>query len=168
MATLTYVGAQHRLRLPEATRERANDWIRTQTTTRHRSADQAPFGRMIDFWFMSIAWAVHHGLEPVGSASGTSFVSLGPNVNDIRTFEAWRGDLLAALAVRDIGPDSPSVMDPRTIIDLANRYAEAGSVPLLDHLIRTQDLALPRLYQVAEIFAEISDEAARQRARRVY
>ena len=115
---------------------------------------------MIDFWFTAIAWAIHSSTEPVVEATGRFFVNLGPNPNDIRNFEEWRADLLTILAVRDFGSDSPDVVDARKIIDLANRYAEAGAPLLLDRLERRSDLALPRLYVIADILASLITEAA--------
>jgi hypothetical protein len=157
---LTFTGSQHRLLLPDWVKDRIAPWIQTQTTTSYRTADQAPFRRMIDFWFTAIAWAVYNGTNPVAEATGRFFVNLGPNTNDIRNFEEWRSDLLAILAVRDFGVDSPDVSDTRKIIDLANRYAEAGAPLLLDRLEQSADLALPRLYVVADILAQLVAETA--------
>jgi hypothetical protein len=168
MSTLTFTGSQHRLLLPEEIKERAIPLIQTQATTTFRNADHAPFHRMIDFWFTAIAWAVHHGVEPVQQPTGKFFVALGPNTQDIRHFEEWRADLLAILAVRDFGAHSPDVMDTRKVIDLANRYAEAGAPLLLEHLKENTDLSLPRLYLVADIFSEIVTQAADQRSDRTF
>lgn len=168
MPTLTFTGSQHRLLLPDQIKDRAVPWIQVQATTRYRTADQAPFRRMIDFWFTAIAWAVRHGVQPVEQATGRSFVSLGPNPNDIRNFEEWRADLLAILAVRDFGTDSPDVSNTRKVVDLANRYAEAGAPLLLERLEHSVDLALPRLYLVADIFTELVTEAAAQRLDRTF
>lgn len=168
MPTLTFTGSQHRLVLPDEVKDRAAPWIQVQTTTSYRNADQAPFRRMIDFWFTAIAWAVRHGIPPAERASGRLFVNLGPNLNDIRNFEEWRADLLAVLAARDFGPDSPDVRDTRKVIDLANRYAEAGAPALLDALEPQTDLALPRLYVVAELFSALVNSAAAERKDRTY
>ena len=158
MSTLTFTGSQHRLLLPEVIRARVAPWIQTQPTTAYRSADQAPFRRMLDFWFAAIAWAVYQGVEPAKETTGGHFVNLGPNPNDIRNFEEWRADLLTILAVREFGANSPDVADTRKVIDLANRYAEAGAPLLLERLEQSTDLALPRLYVVADILADIVTE----------
>jgi hypothetical protein len=156
--TLTFTGSQHRLLLPDTVKDRVAPWIQTQSTTSYRTADQAPFRRMVDFWFASIAWAVYSGLEPAAETTGRFFVNLGPNTNDIRNFEEWRADLITILAVRDFGVDSPDLADTKKIIDLANRYAEVGAPVLLDHLEQSSDLALPRLYVVADILAGLVTE----------
>jgi len=166
--TLTFTGSQHRLLLPEEVKDRVAPWIQTQPTTAYRTADQAPFRRMIDFWFSSIAWAVSQEAAPVEEATGRFFVNLGPNPNDIRSFEEWRADLLTILAVRDFGVDSADVSDTRKVIDLANRYAEAGAPLLLDRLEQSADLALPRLYVVADILGELVTETAAQRSDRSF
>lgn len=165
---LTFTGSQHRLLLPDKIKDRATPWIQTQPTTAYRTADQAPFRRMIDFWFTSIAWAVHHGIEAVEQPTGRFFVNLGPNPNDIRNLEEWRADLLAILAVRDFGIDSSDVTDTRKIIALANGYAEAGASILLEFLEDKTDLALPRLYLVADIMSELVVEAAEGQAQRTF
>jgi len=166
--TLTFTGSQHRLLLPDKIKDRAAPWIQTQPTTAYRTADQAPFRRMIDFWFTAIAWAVRHNVQPVDQVTGRFFVNLGPNPNDIRNLEEWRADLLAILAVRDFGVDSPDVTDTRKVIALANGYAEAGAPLLLDFLEQSTDLALPRLYLVADIMSGLVTEAAAQRANRTF
>jgi hypothetical protein len=168
MPILTFTGSQHRLLLPDEIKNRAVNWIQVQATNTYRTADQAPFRRMIDFWFMAIAWTVRHGVPPVERASGKPFVSLGPNPQDIKNFEEWRADLLTILAVRDFGTDSPDVSDTRKVIDLANRYAESGAPLLIDRLEQSMGLALPRLYTVAEILSEMVAEAVAQRPDRTY
>jgi hypothetical protein len=168
MPTLTYTGSQHRLLLPDEIKNRAAPWIQTQATTAYRNADQAPFRRMIDFWFTGLAWAVRHGVPPVEQTTGRFFVSLGPNPNDIRNLEEWRADLLTVLAVRDFGADSPDTRDTRKVIDLANRYAEAGAPLLLDRLEEDTDLALPRLYLVAELLSGLVTDFTTERSDRTF
>jgi hypothetical protein len=168
MAALTFTGSQHRLLLPEDVKDRVAPWIQTQATTTYRSADQAPFRRMVDFWFTAIAWAVAYGIEPAQVTTGRLFVNLGPNPNDIRNFDEWRAELLTILAVRDFGVDSPGIQDTRKIIDLANRYAEAGAPLLLDALEERADLALPKLYVVADMLAQLVRDAISTRGDRSF
>jgi hypothetical protein len=168
MPTLTFTGSQHRLLLPDDVKDRAAPWIQTQPTSAYRTADQAPFRRMIDFWFTAIAWAVFDGTKPVDAASGRLFVNLGPNPNDIRHFEEWRADLLTVLAVRDFGVESSDLQDTRKVIDLANRYAEAGAPLLLDRLEQSADLALPRLYVVADLLSVVIKETTSLRSDRSF
>ncbi|MEW2255542.1 hypothetical protein [Streptomyces sp. NPDC047869] len=164
MAILTFTGSQHRLLLPDDIKERAMAWVRHQATNRHRTADQAPFRRLIDFWFTAIIWAVRHEIQPADQATGKLFVNLGPNTNDVRSFESWRADLLVILAVHTFGADSPDVSNTRKVIDLANRYAEAGASLLLERLERDMDLALPRLYKVADVLTELVAEGTEKRS----
>jgi hypothetical protein len=155
MSTLTFTGSQHRLLLPDSIKDRAAPWVQTQTTHAYRSADQAPFRRMLDFWFMAIAWSSLEGSSPAPEATGKMFVNLGPNPNDIRNLDEWRADLLTIIALREFGVDSTELQDTHKVIDLANRYAEVGAPLLLDKLEQSTDLALPRLYVVADILAEV-------------
>lgn len=168
MPMLTFTGSQHRLLLPDAIKDRAAPWIQTQPTTKYRTADQAPFRRMVDFWFTAIGWAVRHGIEPSQEATGRFFVNLGPNPNDIRNFDEWRADLLTILAVRDFGVESFDVTDTRKIIDLANRYAESGAPLLLDRLEQSADLALPRLYVITDMLGELVRETVVQKSDRSF
>ncbi|MGI5273328.1 hypothetical protein ACQEUU_29555 [Nonomuraea sp. CA-218870] len=158
MTGLTFTGSQHKLLLPPDTREAVNSWIKQQAVSSHRSPDQTAFSRLIDFWFMSIAWAVHHDLKPAEKATGKQFVNLGPNQNDIRMFEDWRGDLLTVLAVYEFGHDSKDASDVRKVIDLANRYAEVGAPALLEVLREQDNLAMPKLYVAADIFSLVVEE----------
>lgn len=168
MPILTFTGSQHRLLLPDEVKERATPWIQRQATNTYRTADQAPFRRMIDFWFTAITWAVRHEVQPVAKATGGLFVNLGPNPNDVRNFDEWRADLLVILAVHQFGPDSSDVSDTRKVIDLANRYAEAGAPLLLERFERGMDLSLPRLYQVADLLAGLVTEGSAQRSGRTF
>lgn len=70
---------------------------------------------------------------------------------------------LLFLAARDFGVDSADVTDTRKVIELANRYAEAGAPLLLDRLEQQTDLALPRLYLVAELFSDLVSSAVSDR-----
>ncbi|MFD8527147.1 hypothetical protein ACFV0L_07010 [Streptosporangium canum] len=123
---------------------------------------------MIDFWFTSIAWAVHCGLRPAPKATGKHFVNLGPNPNDIKHFEEWRGELLTILAVYNFGHESSDISDVRKIIDLANRYAEVGSPLLLDRLSEYDDFALPRLYLAADVMTAVIEDGSEKYSGRVF
>jgi hypothetical protein len=108
---------------------------------------------MIDFWFAAIAWAVSHNLTPVEKAQGDKFVSIGPNPNDVR-LQPWRSQLLALLAIHSFGHEDSQAQDPAAIVDLANRYAEAGAEPLVAHLESAREFAVPMLYRVTDMLVD--------------
>jgi len=144
---------QHSLKLPSDLKEKALRWVQTQAATAHRQPTDAPFKRQIDFWFAAIAWAVHSNLRPVATASGDKFVSIGPKSQDVN-IEDWKCDLLIVLAVRDFGHEDSRTQDPAEIIELANRYAEAGAAALVARLESVQELAIPMLYRVTDLFTD--------------
>lgn len=152
---------QHSIRLPDDLKERALLWVQTQAATAHRKPTDAPFRRLIDFWFAAIAWAVHSNIQPVQEATGSKFVSIGPKSQDVN-IEDWKCDLLTVLAVREFGHDNPKAQNPAEIVDLANRYAEAGAPLLVAKLESAQDLAIPMLYRVTDLFTdEVADVLAK-------
>ena len=144
---------QHSLKLPSEIKEKALRWVQTQAATAHRQPTDAPFRRQIDFWFAAIAWAIHSGLPPVGVASGDKFVSIGPKSQDVN-IEDWKCDLLTVLAVRDFGHEDPRTQNPAEIVELANRYAEAGAQALVTRLESVEELAIPMLYRVTDLFTD--------------
>lgn len=150
----TFLDAQYPLRLPADVKERALEWVQTQSATKYRRPDNAPFRRLVDVWFTGIAWAVHKQLKPVSKATGPKFVSVGPNPNDLKKFESWKSGLLVVLAIRDFGHEDKRVHDPNAIIDLANRYSEIGTKELISHLDDMDALEVPRLHSTAQLFID--------------
>lgn len=144
---------QHSVKLPDDVKEQALRWVQTQAATSHRRPVDAPFRRLIDFWFAAIAWAVHNRLLPAATTSGSKFVSIGPKSQDVN-LEEWKCDLLTVLAVREFGHDDPRTQSAAHIVDLANRYAEAGAPALVAKLDSVQELAIPMLYKVTDLFTD--------------
>lgn len=144
---------QHSIKLLDGIKEKALSWVQTQAVTAHRKPSDAPFRRLIDFWFASIAWAIHSGLAPAKSSSGTKFVSIGPKAQDVN-IEDWKCELLIVLAIREFGHEDPRTQIAAEIVDLANRYAEAGAPALVAKLESVQELAIPMLYRVTDLFTD--------------
>lgn len=153
MAMPSLRAAQHNLKLPDDIKEKALRWVQAQAATAHRKPSDAPFRRLIDFWFAAIAWAVHTGLEPVSAATGGKFVSIGPKSQDV-SIEDWKCNLLLVLAVKAFGHEDPRAQDPSAVVDLANRYAEAGAAALVTKLESVEELATPMLYRVTDLFTD--------------
>lgn len=157
MAVPSLRASQHNLKLPDDIKEKALRWVQTQSAMAHRKPSDAPFRRLIDFWFAAIAWAVHTGLEPVGTATGGKFVSIGPKSQDVN-IEDWKCSLLTVVAVESFGHEDARAQEPAAIVDLANRYAEAGAPALVAKLESVEELATPMLYRVTDL---LTDEVER-------
>lgn len=153
MSTPSLRASQHTLKLPEDIKETALRWVQRQSATAHRKPSDAPFRRLIDFWFASIAWAVHTDIQPVERASGGKFVSIGPKQEDVN-IEEWRCELLFILAVEEFGQEDARAQNPTDVVDLANRYAEAGAPLLIERLESVEELAIPMLYRVTDLFTD--------------
>lgn len=153
--------SQHALKLPSDVKEKALQWVQAQPVGKSRRPDEAPFRRLIDFWFTAIAWAVHEGFEAAERASGSKFVSIGPNPQDVRHVSDDRVALLRILAVAEFGFDSQEIKDASQIVELGNRYAERGGAALVSKLREIDDFAEPILYRLSSVFqAAVSEVGA--------
>jgi len=157
MAIPSLRATQQPIKLPDEIKEKALRWVQTQAATAHRKPTDAPFQRLIDFWFAAIAWAIHTGLRPVDTVSGSKFVSIGPTSKDVN-IEDWKCDLLRILALNEFGHEDSRAREATAVIDLGNRYAEAGATALIAKLESVQELTIPMLYRVADLF---TDETAK-------
>ena len=111
MALPNLTTSQRSIRMTDAAKERALRWVQSQAATTHRSPSDAPFKRLIDFWFAAIAWAVAHNIRPVEQCTGDKFVSIGPTPSDVR-IQQWKTDMLTLLALHEYGhEDAPA--EPR-------------------------------------------------------
>jgi hypothetical protein len=140
----------HTLRLPSSAKADVERFV-----IQHQqggTAEQAPFRRQLDFWAFSIATAVSLGLSPRDEASskwGTKFA-------DTRAVEMPNAvcDLLAMLALTELGPEHPGMDDPKEIIELGNRLAGAGTDEVLKHL-KDPNLRLTALDKALEFAAKM-------------
>jgi hypothetical protein len=116
--------------------------------------DDAPFDRLIDYWFAAVAWAAWHNLPlPENDSGGKEFVEIGRGSSEFITLEPWRIDLLNALYLLSqpaflADPFDPSALDTTAgrfgdhgpiggsdVIKNANRYALAGAMPMWDSFV---------------------------------
>ena len=152
-----FTAQSSRLYLPEKVKEQAKDrWVRQQQVKAHQSIDEAPFPRMIDFWFASIVMAAHRELPIPLEPSGAHFVTVGPNKQDVQRFPDFWEQTLTLLAVKTLGYDDPDCVKPTEVLKLANRFADVGSVALLSALEESADMASARLYVLADLFTEMA------------
>lgn len=100
------------------------------------SAETHPFRRKIDFWVMSISYAVFLGVSPVETAPQDMFVRISKNTAEGPSLHDDIQTALIALHIaeyEDVDIDELD-LDPSAIIDTADRYAEAGAPALLNRL----------------------------------
>lgn len=150
------VTKQHKLHLPDEIRDIARDkWVSQQAAKAHQSTDDAPFDRIVDFWFTSALYAAGQDLEPAEKPSSkTSFISLGPNANDIKKIPAWWPALLLLIAVNRWGYDDARCQEPSELVKLANCYADVGSRILIRNLEERTDMGSARLYVLANFLTD--------------
>jgi hypothetical protein len=170
MRLVSFTDTQHRLFLPAEIRDAAKErWVTQQQAQKRRSIDDAPFPRMVDFWFMSIGLAVHRDLAPVEKISGVMFVQIGPNKQDLQKFPEFWTRTLTLLAVNEWGYDDPRCIDPARVIDLANRYAEVGSPVLLGALeSQMDDMSSARLYVLSDVLIEETEPTRQSLGSKVF
>jgi hypothetical protein len=164
MALPNLISSQRSLRLVESVKERALLWVQQQPSTVHRLPSEAPFRRLFDFWFASITWAVARDLPPTVKPKGKKFVSIGPTAQDVRP-QGWKLQLLILLAVRDYGYEDTRSQQPSAIVELANRYAEAGAEALLSELESAREFAVPKLYRLTDVFTDAFKASVEGRTR---
>jgi hypothetical protein len=156
--------SQRVIRLSDDVKERALRWVQAQSTTAHRSASDAPFRRLIDFWFAAAAWLFATELRPIDKAQGQKYVSIGRTPQDVR-LQPWRTNLTCLLAIHEFGHEDPRAQDPSAIVDLTNRLAEAGAEPFLAQLDAARDFAVPILYRVTDLFLDEFSHATAGKAK---
>lgn len=115
--------------------------------------EDAPFERMIDYWFAAVAWAAYREIElPEDDSGGKQFVDIAQGPEFIG-LEPWRIDILNILFLLNQtrfleDPFDASSVDTTAgrfsttglpvggsdVIKVANRYALAGAMPLWEEL----------------------------------
>ena len=144
----------HTLRLPKTAEEDVERFV-LQHQTGGTTVERAPFLRKLDFWAFGIVTAVARGLDALEEPSsrwGKKFV-------DTRAVQMPGGlcDLLAVLALTQLGPEHPGLDDPAEIIELGNRLAGAG-VPVLLARIQDPDLRTTALDKALDFAAQLRNE----------
>lgn len=128
----TLLSAQaHSLRLPEDSRDEV-ERIVIQHQKSGSSRERAPFSRQLDFWAFCIGAAVAKGKPPVEGPS----TKWGRKFADTRSVQLSDDlcDLLAVLALTELGPDHEGLNDPAEIVEVGNRLAAAGCAEVLERL----------------------------------
>ena len=114
---------------------RADAFVR-QGAGGRSAAGTHPFRRKIDFWVMSIAYAVLIDLDPVAEPPTDRFVSVSTNPKEGPSLPDEVQTALIALHVAENQDASVDEIDltPSAILRTADRYAEAGASALLERL----------------------------------
>ena len=141
--------------------------------------DDAPFERVIDYWFAAVAWAAHHDLPlPEDDSGGKTFVDIGQGSNFV-ALESWRLDILNVLyllsqsAFLEDPFDSSSIkttagrfnengtpIGGSDVVRNANRYALAGAMPMWEALVggNLDSTQTPKQLAAAAAFQKLAKE----------
>ena len=146
----------HTLRLPEKSKADVERYV-LQHQKDAVSPERAPFRRQIDFWAFSIATALANGMVPLAEASS----NWGKKFADTRSVQVPDSlcELLAVVALAELGPEHDGINDPKQLIELANRLAGAGCPKVLEQL-GNPDLRLTALDKALEYAAFLRAEVA--------
>ena len=147
----------HALRLPEKSKSDIERYVR-QHQKGGVSLERVPFRRQIDFWAFSIATALANGLAPLAEESST----WGRKFADTRSVQVPDSvcEMLAVVALAELGPDHDGIDDPKEIVELGNRLAGAGCPRVLEKL-GNPDLRLTALDKALEFAASLRVRAKR-------
>ena len=145
----------HALRLPERSKSDVERYVRQHQ--KGVGLERAPFRRQIDFWAFSIGTALANGIAPLAGDSST----WGRKFADTRSVELPDGvcELLAVVALAELGPEHDGVDDPKEIVELGNRLAGAGCPKVLEKL-SSPDLRLTALDKTLEFAASLRSDVA--------
>ena len=144
----------HTLRLPTIAKDDVERFVQ-QHQTGGTTAERAPFRRQLDFWAFSVVTAIAQGLSPLPEPSS----KWGSKFADTRAVPLPEGlcDLLAVLALSQLGIDHAGLDDPSEVIELGNRLAGAG-VPVVLSRLQDPDLRATALDKVLDFAARLRTE----------
>lgn len=129
----TFLSTQaHTLRLPDQSKDDVERYVLQHQKGGLTSLERAPFRRQLDFWAFSIATALASGVEPLADGSSV----WGKKFADTRSVQMPDNlcELLAVIALTELGHEHEGVDDPKQIIELGNRFAGAGCPKVLEQL----------------------------------
>ena len=146
----------HALRLPKGVKADVERCV-LQHQKGAASPERAPFRRQIDFWAFSVVVALGGGMAPLKGESST----WGVKFADTRSVQVPDGvcEMLAVVALAELGPDHAGIDDPKQIVELGNRFAGAGCSRVLEQL-GSPDLRLTALDKALEYAAFLRAEVA--------
>lgn len=147
----------HTLRLPKAGKDEVERYV-LQHQKAGATPEGAPFRRQVDFWAFSIATAVALGLPPLEEKSS----KWGKKFADTRAVQMPEVvcEMLAVLALTELGAEHPGLDDPAEIVELGNRLAGAGAPEVLKRL-HDPDLRLTVLEKALEFAGTLYADSAK-------
>lgn len=154
----TFLSSQaHTLRLPDNSKDDVERYVLQHQKGGTASFERAPFRRQLDFWAFSIVTALASGIEPL--AEGSS--AWGKKFADTRSVQMpdQLCELLAIIALTELGYDHDGIDDPKQIIELGNRFAGAGCSKVLEEL-NDPDLRITALEKALSFAASLRTGAA--------
>ncbi len=144
----TMLSAQaHTLRLPADVKEDVERFV-LQHSKGGSKPERTPFRRQLDFWAFSIATALAKKKKPLGGPSSR----WGRKFADTRAVQLPEDlcNLLAVLALAELGAEHEGIDDPAEIVELGNRFAGAGAPEVLRSL-KSPDLRLTPLEKALDL-----------------
>ena len=120
-----------------------------QTSTARPSLDQVPFPRMVDLWFVGLAFAAREKLAPIDlSKQETSNFTPG-SIFDRE--DSWRVQVVMLVAIAIEG-QLDVVGDARRVMAIANGLAAAGVPLVVDMLVEGDH---PPIWSLSDALEEI-------------
>ena len=118
---------------PEAQRGYYDEYCRTNIVGRtNEDADQSPFRRRVDLWFVGFSLAAREQLKPINLTKEKTyqFITGGEIFNGE---DSWRIQIITLVAIT-IEDNLEVVQDPRRMMEIANGLAASGVPHIIDML----------------------------------
>lgn len=162
MDTTFLTDSQHRLCFP-ADFAPPDNWIASQ----NRSSDptDAPFRRKVEFWLLSIAYAIRRKFPPNMNARLEHFATVGPNERNDVKLDSQVLQLLLHVAIwhRRADITRETVPSAEDVFKICNAYSAAAASALLDEFEGVSGSALdPTAVKLAKLAGRlVSNPASR-------
>ena len=140
------------IQLPEKFQEYFHTYCLTRTEGSRNNAEDSPFPRMVDMWFLALCIAFKENLKPALESRGKTYKAIEGVVFGS---DSWRSNALMLLAIAHSG--KVEITDkPQEMMRIANGYALAGLPRLIAILEeREGDTALDYL---SDIISDMTQE----------
>lgn len=129
------------INLPEKYRDYFHRYCLTRAEGSKNSAEDSPFPRMVDMWFLALCLAAREGLNPA-EIDGPKYKAIE---GVVLGSDLWRSNVIMLVAIAHAG-DIEITSSPQDMMKIANGYAIAGLPGLIALLeARGGDAALDHL-----------------------
>lgn len=131
MDTTFLTDAQHKLCFPMDFSP-PDSWIASQSKS--KDPTDSPFRRKVEFWLLSIAYAIRNGIPPDMNVRLSQFATVGPNEKNDVKLDSQVLQLLLHVAIWHRGADITRETVPTAVdvFKICNAYAAAAASRLVD------------------------------------